>query len=364
MPSPAFIRPEVAVMAGYIPGEQPRDREYVKLNTNENPYPPSERVLDAVRTAVTGDLRLYPDPTASALRARASGVYGVPADWILAGNGSDELLSVILRACVSERDSVCYATPTYSLYDTLVALQGATAIRIPFNGAFDFPGTELARAAAKVTIVCNPNAPSGTLFSLSDIDKLAASVSGLVVVDEAYVDFAQGSALSLVERHANLVVLRTFSKSFSLCGLRIGLAFARPAVLGEFAKVRDSYSVNQLGLVAAAAALEDYESMRENVARVRESRLALTAELAARGFQVLPSETNFVLARRPGHCLSRLYGALKERGVLVRYFSVPELRDAVRITVGTPGELQRLLVAIDAIRDAPRGEGNEIFEGP
>ncbi|HKO50246.1 MAG TPA: histidinol-phosphate transaminase [Polyangiaceae bacterium] len=344
-----FVRDEISAIQGYIPGEQPRDRSYTKLNTNENPYPPSERVLAAIRARVGADLRLYPDPAALALRQAASRVYGSSVESIMAGNGSDELLSVIMRTCIASGDRVTYATPTYSLYDTLVALQGGTAIHAPYPADFALPAEALARASARVTIVCNPNAPSGTRTPLSTIEELARSVSGLLIVDEAYVDFSDGSALGLVGRYSNVVVLRTFSKSFSLCGLRIGLAFAQPTILAEFAKVRDSYSVNQLGLQAATAALEDYGSMQANVQRICASRADLQAGLIQRGFQVLPSETNFVLARRPGVDLSGYQQALKGQGVLVRHFSVPALQDALRITVGTPAELNSLFQAMDAL---------------
>jgi histidinol-phosphate aminotransferase len=347
MPVPGFIRPAVAAISGYTPGEQPRDRRYVKLNTNENPYPPSPHVLDALRAGVSGELRLYPDPTARGLREKASALYGLPSDCILAGNGSDELLSVILRACIDTGDSVAYATPTYSLYDTLVALQGGEARRVAYPEDFRLPVAELTRAAARVTFVCNPNAPSGTLSPLDELEELARSLTGLLVVDEAYVDFATGTALGLVEQYPNVVVLRTFSKSYSLCGLRVGLGFAQPATLAEFAKVRDSYSVNQLGQVAAAAALDDNATMLANAARVRSSRDVVSAGLAQRGFQVLPSHANFVLARKPGGDASDLSRRLKEHGVLVRYFL--ELPDALRITIGSPEEVAALFTALDAV---------------
>lgn len=345
----SLVSPRITALAGYVPGEQPRDRSYVKLNTNENPYPPSERVLAAVQQAVNGDLRLYPDPVALTLRETASARYGVSPDFIMAGNGSDELLSVVMRASIDAGDSVAYATPTYSLYDTLVALQGGKAIRVPYPVDFALPVDALLRAGARVTIVCNPNAPSGTLTPWGDIERLARSASGLLVVDEAYVDFASGTAIGLVARYPNLLVLRTFSKSFSLCALRVGLGFAQPALIHELSKVRDSYSVNHLGLVAANAALQDYAYMQASTDRIREERSALSAALAQRGFDVLPSQTNFLLARRPGGDLSDYQQRLKQEGVLVRYFGTPELRDALRITVGTPEQSATLLRAIDAI---------------
>jgi histidinol-phosphate aminotransferase len=341
-----LFRPEIYGLAGYVPGEQPRDKRYVKLNTNENPYPPSPRVLDAIRRAATGDLRLYPDPAASELRAKAGEVYGFPPEYVLAGNGSDELLAIVLRACAGPGDRVLYPTPTYTLYETLVAIQGATADTVPFPADFRLPLERLAEQGQRLTIICNPNAPSGTLASVDEIDALARSLKGLVVIDEAYVDFASDSALRLARTHDNVLVLRTFSKSFSLCGMRVGLAFGHPDVMSQLAKVKDSYNVGRLGLVAAAAALDDYAYMQENAARVRTTRAFLSAGLQRAGFEVLPSETNFVLARRRGENLGPLQQRLKENGVLVRYFETPALRDALRITVGTPEEVQTLLDAL------------------
>lgn len=342
----SFLRPEIRRLAGYVPGEQPRDRSYVKLNTNENPYPPSPRVLAAICAAVTTDLRLYPDPVATELRAKAGEVYGFVPESILAGNGSDELLAIILRACAGPGDRVVYPTPTYSLYDTLIGIQGATKLAVPFPRDFRLPVEHLGEQGQSVTIICNPNAPSGTLAPVLAIEELARSLRGLVVVDEAYVDFASDTALPLALRYDNVIVLRTFSKSFSLCGMRIGLAFGHPGLIAELGKVRDSYNVSRLGLVAAAAALDDYAYMEANAARVRSTRAVLADGLRSAGFEVLPSETNFVLARRAGVDLGPVQRMLKERGVLVRYFDTPELRDAIRVTVGTPEEIETLLAAI------------------
>ncbi len=339
----SFVRPDILRLAAYVPGEQPRDRRYIKLNTNENPYPPSPLVLEAVKAAVNADLRLYPDPMANALRAKAAAVYGVSTDKILAGNGSDDLLTMIVRTCIGPGDRVVYPTPTYSLYETLVAIQGGKPVEVPFPADFSLPVAELGEQGQKVTIVCNPNAPSGTFTPVGVIDELARRLRGLVVVDEAYVDFAGDTALPLVDRHENVLVLRTFSKSFALCGLRVGLAFGSREVIAALAKVKDSYNVNRLGMVAAQAALDDYAWMRESTAKVRATRETLLEGLRKLGFQCLPSEANFVLARRPGVDLKPLQAGLKEAGILVRYFETPALRDALRITIGTPEETDALL---------------------
>jgi histidinol-phosphate aminotransferase len=348
MPS-AIIRPLVQALKAYEPGEQPQGRSCIKLNTNENPYPPSPRVLAAVREAVNEDLRLYPDPAANRLRERAAAIYGCEREQILVGNGSDELLSMIMRACVGPDDPVVYPFPTYSLYDTLVTLQGGRPVHVPYPRDFSLPPGIAARGG-RVTFICHPNSPSGTAVPLDRLEELAATVAGLLVVDEAYVDFADHSAMGLINRFANVLVLRTFSKSFSLAGMRIGLGFGPAALIQQIGKVKDSYNVDRLSIVAATAALEDYEWMQANVARVRATRARLSEALRQRRFEVLPSQANFVLARRPGKVLERLYLAIRERGILVRYFAVPELRDALRISVGTDAEVDALLAAIDQER--------------
>lgn len=335
-------------MTGYVPGEQPQDRRYIKLNTNENPYPPSPQVIEAVRAAAHEDLRLYPDPVANALRDRAAAVYGVRRENILVGNGSDELLSLIMRACVSRGDRVVYPYPTYSLYDTLVTIEEGEVVHLPYAEDFSLP-SGLAAAGGRVTLVCHPNSPSGTAVPMAALAALARDVPGLLIIDEAYVDFADASALELVQRYDNVIVLRTFSKSFSLAGMRVGLAFAAAGLIDQFLKVKDSYNVTRLSIVAATAALEDLAWMTANVARIRRTRSRLTDGLRARGFAVSPSQSNFVLARCAGRTLEGVYLDLKARGILVRYFAVPELRDALRITVGTDDEVDALLAALREI---------------
>jgi histidinol-phosphate aminotransferase len=329
-----------------VPGEQPGPgRRVVKLNTNENPYPPSPRVLSALAAAVNDGLRLYPDPEAHGLRMRASAVYGVPPECILAGNGSDECLALLVRALVDAGDRVAFPVPTYSLYDTLVAVQGGAAVRVPWPSDFALPAA-LADARARLTFLCNPNSPSGTLVPTALVEDLARRIPGVLVVDEAYVDFARESAMSLVMRHPNVVVLRTFSKSFSLAGLRIGLAFGHADLLIGLRTVKDSYNLDRLALAAAEAALEDLDHMRANVARVRATRTRLASALGELGFAVLPSEANFVFARRRGVDLAPLARALAERDILVRHFPTPEARDGVRITIGTDEEIDTLLAAV------------------
>jgi histidinol-phosphate aminotransferase len=345
-----YFRPNIAAMQGYTPGEQPREDGYIKLNTNENPYGPSPRVLAALRQAVNSTLRLYPEPLSDTLRSVAASVYRVKMENIIVGNGSDELLSMVMRSFVEPGGRVAFPTPTYSLYETLIEIQGGIKSAVPYGAEFTVPDA-LSAQRAPLTFLCNPNSPSGTLASLSAIDRLARAVAGVLVVDEAYIDFAEGegtSALPLIRELPNLVVLRTFSKSFSLAGMRIGLAFAAQEIIAGMIKVKDSYNVNRLSLVAATAALQDLPWMGRNVRRIQESRRKLTAAAKRLGFDVLPSEANFVLIRKRGENLKELYESLKQQKILVRYFDVPELRDSLRVTVGTPRQVAALRRALSS----------------
>jgi histidinol-phosphate aminotransferase len=335
-------------MLGYVPGDQPHGGTVVKLNTNENPYPPAPGVLAAVAATACESLRLYPDPTAAAVREAAAAAYGLTPEQVLVGNGSDDLLTMVMRAAVGRDDVVAYAEPTYSLYDTLVTIQEGRALTIPFPADFALPPA-LAAAEARLLIVCNPNSPSGTFTPPATIAELARGRDGLVLVDEAYVDFAPASALPLLARHENLIVLRTLSKSFSLAGMRIGLAFAAPRLLAEIAKVKDSYNVSRVAIAAGVAALADLPWMERNVARIVATRTRLSESLARLGYDVLPSAANFVLARRAGRDQSPVQCRLRERGVLVRHFATPRLADALRVSVGTDAEIDRLLDELAAI---------------
>jgi len=357
----SYFRPNIAALRGYAPGEQPRENGFIKLNTNENPYPPSPKVYAALRKALDPSLRLYPEPQSDTLRAAAAKVYGVKRENILAGNGSDEILAILLRCFVGSQDRVAYPTPTYSLYDTLIAIEDGVAAPVAYPGDFSLPPA-LAEQKAALTFLCNPNAPSGTLVPLDQVEKLGRSVAGILVVDEAYVDFAASegaSAVPLLQRLPNLIVLRTFSKSFSLAGLRIGLAFAAEEIIAGMMKVKDSYNLNRLSLMAATAALGDLPWMEKNARRIQRSRKRLTSGLKRLGYQVYPSHANFVLARRPGRDQKNIYQELKRRKILVRYFAAPGLEDCLRITVGAPVEIEALLTEMAALAGAESREEGE-----
>ena len=347
------FRSNIDAMAGYVPGEQPRDNGFIKLNTNENPYPPSPKVYAAMRRSIDASLRLYPQPTSDTLCAAAAAAYATKKENVMAGNGSDELLSIIMRCFIDAGDPVAYPVPTYSLYDTLVEIQAGVAVRVPYLENFALP-EELARQGARLTILCNPNAPSGTLVPLPEIVKLARAVAGVLVVDEAYVDFAASegaSAIPLIPQIPNLIVLRTLSKSFSLAGMRIGLAFASAEIVAGLNKVRDSYNLDRISIAAGTAALADMNWMERNAARIQRSRKRLANGLQRLGYQVYPSHSNFVLARQRDKDLKPVYEELKRRKILVRYFDTPDLRDCLRITVGAPKELRALLNELATISD-------------
>jgi histidinol-phosphate aminotransferase len=335
-------------MTGYTPGEQPGPGERViKLNTNENPYPPSPKVMEAIRGVEAERLRRYPNPTSDAFRETAARALGLRPEMILAGNGSDEILAMVVRTFLDPGEVLAYPDPTYSLYPVLAEIGAVKVAEIPWGPGWELPVDALCASGARAIFFANPNAPSGTFVPAARVRALAARFSGVVLVDEAYVDFAEGSCLPLLSDCPNVIVTRTLSKGYSLAGLRFGWAMAAPATIAELAKVKDSYNCDALSIAAACAALEDPEHARESWRKVRAERERLTAELARRGFAVIPSAANFLLATTPARDGRALYSALKDRGILVRHFERPGLTDKIRITVGTPAENDALLAALD-----------------
>jgi histidinol-phosphate aminotransferase len=347
MPSAPRPRAVIEGMTGYTPGEQPGPGERViKLNTNENPYPPSPKVLEAIR-AVDGErLRRYPSPMSDGFRAAAARALGVTPEMILAGNGSDEILSLVVRAFIAPGEILAYPEPTYSLYPVLAEIGEVQVAEVPWGPGWALPVDALVTSGARAVFFANPNAPSGTLTPPARVRELAARFEGMVLVDEAYVDFAGESCLALLADHPNVVVTRTVSKGYSLAGLRFGWAVAAPATIAQLAKVKDSYNCDVLSIAAATAALEDQDHARGTWERVRAERTRLTAELGRRGWQVIPSAANFLLATCPGGDARALYAALKARGILVRFFDRPGLTDKIRITIGTREQDDALLAAL------------------
>jgi histidinol-phosphate aminotransferase len=374
--SQKLVRPLVRALHPYVPGEQPKLKGLIKLNTNENPYPPSRKVLATVKAAVDGRLRLYPNPTAERLREKLARLHRCPVENLIVGNGSDELLAMAVRCYVepvatevtrrnartqssasSRRrlQTVQYFTPSYSLYPVLAETHGATTNAVPLKSDFGMPSVaELRRGKqwdfnAALTFVTTPNAPSGRGYTVRGLDSLCAAQHGVVVLDEAYVDFAKANALALVRKHPHVLVARTFSKAYSLCFQRVGYFVGNAELIGALHKIRDSYNVNGLGQIAAAATLDDLAYYRANFRKIIRTREKLSRDLTRLGFRVLPSQTNFILARPPRFPAPQWLEQLRARKILVRWFSAPEVRDYLRITIGTPAEAAALVRAAKAI---------------
>jgi histidinol-phosphate aminotransferase len=345
------FRANIEAMAPYVPGEQPAPgAKIIKLNTNENPYPPSPKVVEAIQAELknNGDrLRLYPDPKALALRQAAAEVYGFPVAQIIHGNGSDELLAMVCRAFVAEGEAIAYPYPTYILYETLARAQNAKIVSVDFPRDFALPN-ELLGCKARVLFLASPNSPSGTVYADDDLRRLAKSIKdGVLVLDEAYVEFAERSNLQLARDLDNVIVLRTFSKSHSLAGMRLGLLFASARIVEQMWKVKDSYNLDRLSIAAGAAALRDTKWTAENVRKVRGTRGQLVEGLTKLGLDVIPSQANFVFARCKSAAVARgAYQFLKDRGILIRYFSPRLLDDGLRVSVGTDAEIDALLAAL------------------
>ncbi len=344
-----YFRDSIEKIAGYTPGFQPpRIEEVVKLNTNENPYPPSPKVLKAIAEVTPDQLRRYPDPMANEFRIAAAEVFGLSPDNILCCNGGDDLLAMAFQAfCDSDRP-VAYPTPTYSLYPVLADIQGCKTIEIPFDGEFNLP-SKLAKTSASLTIVCNPNAPSGTFISVGELASLADELTGVLLVDEAYVDFAQENCLSLVKNFDNVILLRSMSKGYSLAGLRFGFAMANPDLIKGLIKVKDSYNVDAISIAAAAAAIKDQPYHKENVEKVKQLRKELIENLRNLGFKTLNSSANFIFAEIKKSAACDVFNKLVERNIYVRYFDLAGLTDKLRITVGTKQQNDKLIAALKEI---------------
>jgi histidinol-phosphate aminotransferase len=358
-PNP-LVRPLVHRLHAYVPGEQPKIKGLIKLNTNENPYPPSPKVLAAVKAAVDGRLRLYPNPTAEKLREKLAQLHGCQPENVIVSNGSDEALALAVRAFVepaaggnrqNPASIVQYLTPSYSLYPVLADIHGAAKNAVALNPDFSLPDVAALRRGrqwnfdAALTLVTTPNAPSGRGYPTTELEKLCRAQKGIVVLDEAYVDFAKENALGLALKLPRVLVARTFSKAYSLCFQRVGYFVGNPELIAALDKIRDSYNVNGLGQIAAEATLADLKPYRANFKKIIATRAWLTGELTKLGFQVLPSETNFILAEPPGFPAKDWLQKLRAKKILVRWFSAPEISGYLRITMGTRPEAEALVRA-------------------
>jgi histidinol-phosphate aminotransferase len=345
-----YFRQNIDNLAAYVPGEQPApNTKVIKLNTNENPYPPSPQALQVLRELDGELLRRYPQPMARAFQEAASQVLNLPTDWILVGNGSDDLLTMIMRACAEPGRRVVYPMPTYVLYRTLAQIQDAEVVEVPFPEDYSLPIEQLIKVQGAVTFIASPNSPSGTSASIELLEELASQLSGILVIDEAYADFADFNALDLVKKYNNVIVLRTLSKGYSLAGLRLGFGIANPSLLSGLLKVKDSYNVDAIACAVGAAAILDQNHKISNAQKIKDSRTKMSESLQKLGFSVMPSQANFLLVQSPSGNAQSLYEILKERGILVRYFNQPFLVDKLRITIGTPEQNQTLIQILSDI---------------
>lgn len=359
-----LVRPLVRKLHAYVPGEQPKVKGLIKLNTNENPYPPSPKVLSAMRAAIDGRMRLYPNPSAQLLREQLATLHQCSPDQIIIGNGSDELLALGVRAFVepaasgdsasseSSKSRVQYFWPSYSLYPVLAETHGATPYPVPLLADFGLPSVPQLRRGkrldfqAALTFITTPNAPSGRGYSTHELDSLCSAMKGVVVLDEAYVDFANENALELCLRHPHVIISRTFSKAYSLCFQRIGYWIGHPELIAALHRIRDSYNVNGLGQIAASATLKNLSYYQRNFRRLTESRSRVAQALTGLGWTVLPSQTNFILTRPPGPPARQWLEDLRRGKILVRWFASPDLESFLRITIGSESEMDTLLKTI------------------
>jgi histidinol-phosphate aminotransferase len=350
-----FIRPNIARMAGYTPGEQPQTGGFIKLNTNENPYPPSPRVKTALQEAIGDRLRLYPDPVSTEFRRAAGQLHGVDPDMVLAGNGSDDLLTIITRAFIGPGDPAGFPSPSYLLYSTLIALQDGQPVAVPYASDWTLDIPALAALRLKLFYLANPDSPSGTAMTRERVAELAGAIDCPLIVDEAYADFADPRyrSISLIADHANVIVTRSFSKAYSLAGMRLGYLIARSEIVEHLVKVKDSYNCDMLSQVAGIAGLQDQTYLSETRQKIQATRARLTQALRSISYVVPDSQANFVWAT--GGPPSRpMFQALKDRKILVRLMSYPGYPEGLRISIGTDAEIDRLL---EAMREIARSVG-------
>lgn len=344
-PYKSYFRPEIDAMQGYVPGEQPKMQQLIKLNTNENPYPPSEKVLQALKDLDMTRLRLYPDPLADDLCNLIAGHWGISRNMVIAANGSDDLLTMVFRAFTSDKLSVSFLEPTYSLYKILAQMQHAEVRKIELVGdGFEMPSDILEQAAGtNLLIITRPNAPTGNNFAKETMREICAKFDGVVLIDEAYADFADDNCIDFVKEYPNVIVSRTFSKSYSLAGMRLGYAVGNAELINGLYKLKDSYNVDLVAQTAAKAAFADQENLEKNCSKIKETRSMLHKALTDMNFSVVPSSTNFLFAAPPDGDGEGYFKALRDEAIIVRYFPGEKTGKYVRITIGLPEEMEKLL---------------------
>jgi histidinol-phosphate aminotransferase len=344
----SYLRKNIERMEGYTPGFQPKGEGWIKLNTNENPFPPSPKVIEALRLAIDDRMRLYPDPLSDRVRQKIGEVYGIEKECVIVGNGGDEVLAMAARAFLGEGQTLLMTRPTYTLYRVLGQIQGAAVLEVLLNHDFSL-SEKVFSQKAQLTFISNPNPPSGVLYEREDMERLCVQAGGVVVIDEAYVDFAEHDCLDLARKHDNVLIARSFSKCMAMAGLRLGFGVASRELIQGMMKVKDSYNVNSLSQVAAIAALDDLPYYREKAEEVCREREALSDRLRGLGWRVFPSQANFIFAVPPGMEAKQMYEALFHKKILVRHFDAPETKDGLRITVGSADQNRTLLEAIEEI---------------
>lgn len=345
----SLFRPNLAKMLAYAPGEQPPPGKFIKLNTNESPYPPPPPVVDAIAKAAAGPINRYPDPMATSFRRAAAEALNLPGpEWILAGNGSDDILTILVRGFVGEGQKLRLPYPSYILYRTLADIQGAEWEQVHFEDGWKLPAAFGENGNdTRLVFLPNPNSPSGTLVPPTEVAKIAQSLTCPLVVDEAYGDFAQDNCLGLIEGNDRVLVTRTLSKSYALAGIRFGFLVAQPHIVAELAKIKDSYNCDAISIAAATAAIGCQDWLAEQCTKMNLTRRHLETRLGEIGFNVTPSQANFVWCQHPGGDHQGMYEFLKKNQILVRYMQFPDWGDGLRISVGTDEQIDACLMMLE-----------------
>jgi len=336
----------------YVPGEQPRDKKYIKLNTNENPYPPSPKVLEAIRQAANGDLRLYPDPSCTVLRETIAKYYRLNIDEVFIGNGSDEILAFAFLAYFNPGKPILFPDITYSFYQVYSKLFNIDYRLVQLNNDFSLPVEEFFRENGGV-IIANPNAPTGRYMCLESIEEIVRrNINSVVIIDEAYIDFGGESSVSLIRRYPNILVVRTMSKSRSLAGLRLGYAMGQRDLIEGLDRIKNSinsYTIDRLGLAAAVKAIEDEDYFNNTRFKIINTRERISGELVNIGFKVEESKANFIFISHRSLRAADIFNQLKDRGVLVRYFNKPRIDNYLRVSIGSDEEMDVFLRVVSEI---------------
>ena len=354
-----FLSSRFESLEAYQPGEQPRDRKYIKLNTNESPYAPSPEVIKRISEEEVSKLNLYPDPTGKVLKEKIAALYDVEPENVFISNGSDDILNFAFMAFCDKEHGVAFPDISYGFYPVYAKLHGVPSLEIPLQEDFSIDINDY-KNTGKMTVLANPNAPTGMTISLGEIEELLLTNPNQVfLVDEAYVDFGGVSAVKLIKKHDNLLVVQTFSKSRSLAGGRLGFAIAQKELIKDLEKIKFStnpYCINRLTLIAGEASIDSNDYYMENARKIMKTRDNLVARLQENGFHILPSKANFIFLEHEEISGQKLYKKLKEKGILVRYFSKKRIDNFIRVSIGTEEDMQRFAIALLEILKEEKGE--------